>query len=184
MAGRTAAPAVDHRRGLSGMLALSAQAALWFLPVTLPVLLWVAWSDLRAMRIPNGCVMALVLIYAVLGPFVLPLADWGWGWAQLGAVLAIGFALNVAGALGAGDAKLAAAMAPFIAAGDIAFFILFLAVVMLAALVTHRAVRAVSLLRGLAPHWTSWQRRDFPLGFALGPALALYLGLAAAMGAG
>ncbi len=164
------------------MLALPAGAAIWFLPVTLPALLWAAWSDLRAMRIPNGCVVTLVLVYAAVGPLVLPLADWGWGWVQLVVVLVVGFALNMAGTLGAGDAKLGAAMAAFIAPPDIAFFLLFLALVMLAALLTHRTVRAVPILRGLAPDWVSWQRRDFPLGFALGPALALYFAITVLQG--
>ena len=166
------------------MFSLPAGAAIWFLPVTLPVVLWAAWSDLRAMRIPNGCVVALVLLYAAVGPLVLPIGDWGWGWVQLVAVLVVGFALNLAGALGAGDAKLGAAMAAFIAPQDIPFFLVFLALVMLAALMTHRAVRSMPALRGLAPDWASWQRRDFPLGFALGPALALYFALAAMFGPG
>ncbi len=164
------------------MLALPAEAAIWFLPVTLPVLFWAAWSDLRAMRIPNGCVVALVVVYATVGPLVLPFGDWSWGWIHLVTVLILAFTLNLAGALGAGDAKLGAAMAAFVAPRDIPFFLLFLALVMLAALLTHRAVRATPALRGLAPDWASWQRRDFPLGFALGPALALYFAIAAIHG--
>ena len=40
-------------------LALTAAEALWFLPFVLPICIWVAWSDLREMRIPNVSVLAL-----------------------------------------------------------------------------------------------------------------------------
>jgi prepilin peptidase CpaA len=50
---------------------------------------------------------------------------------------------------------------------------------LLAGLIVHRVARA-SPLRNLAPGWASWQAKGkFPMGLALGPTLALYLGLAA-----
>lgn len=161
------------------MLALPASAALWFLPAV-PVALWVAWSDMAAMRIPNAAVLALMAIFAVLGLAALPLGVWAWGWAQFALVLVVGFALNMARALGAGDAKFAAAMAPFVAPADAALFLVMFALVLLAAFATHRGVRAVPALRGLTPGWESWRRRDFPMGLALGGVLILYLGLAVA----
>lgn len=161
------------------MLALPASAALWFLPAV-PVALWVAWSDMAAMRIPNAAVLTLMAIFAVLGLAALPLGAWAWGWAQFAMVLVVGFVLNMARALGAGDAKFAAAMAPFVAPADAAVFLVMFALVLLAAFATHRGVRAVPALRGLTPDWQSWQRRDFPMGLALGGVLILYIGLAVA----
>ena len=32
---------------------ITASSALWFLPFVLPICFYVAWSDMRAMRIPN-----------------------------------------------------------------------------------------------------------------------------------
>jgi prepilin peptidase CpaA len=59
---------------------------------------------------------------------------------------------------------------------------LILAAVSVAAFLTHRLAR-ISPLRRLAPDWASWHSgRRFPMGLALGPALALYLGLAAIHG--
>ncbi len=161
-------------------LALPAQAALWLLPVALPVGLWVMWSDMARMRIPNAAVLVLLAGYAGLGLLALDPAAWAWGWVRVAAVLALGFALNLLGLLGAGDAKFAAAMAAYVAAGDLGVFALLLAFASLAALATHRTARALPALRGLAPGWRSWQRRDFPLGLGLGWALILYLALAAA----
>ena len=54
---------------------------------------------------------------------------------------------------------------------------------LLAAAATHRVVR-LTPLRHLAPNWESWERgKKFPMGFALGPTLAIYLILGALYGA-
>jgi len=164
------------------MMALSAQAALWFLPAVIPVSVWAAWSDMRSMRIPNLSVLALLGVYLVIGPMALPVEIWLWGWTHFAAVLVIGFLLSVAGLIGAGDAKFAAAMAPFVALGDLRLFLPLFAAVLIAAFVTHRAARAVPALRGLTPDWASWQRREFPMGLALGGVLVIYLALAAVHG--
>ncbi|MEX5729641.1 prepilin peptidase CpaA [Rhodovulum iodosum] len=161
---------------------IPASAAILFLPFVTPVALWVAWSDMKAMRIANRAVLVLVAIYAVVGPFALPLEAWAWGWAHLALVLAIGFVLNMGGLVGGGDAKFAAAMAPFIAAADARLMLVLFAAVLLAAFLTHRTARATPAIRGLVPEWESWQRRDFPMGLALGGALIFYLALAAAFG--
>lgn len=161
------------------MPVLPATAALWFLPFCLPICLWVAWSDMAFMKIPNRAVLALAAVYLVIGPLALPHEVWLWNWLHLPVVLVVGFAANMMGGLGAGDAKFAAAAAPFFMLGDLApVFYLFTAV-LLAALATHRAARAVPVVRRLAPGWESWTRRDFPMGLALGGTLLIYLGLAA-----
>lgn len=157
---------------------LSSTAALLFLPFAAPICLWVAWSDMAFMKIPNKAVLALALVYLVVGPVALPLPVWAWGWVSLAAVLAAGFLINLIGGLGAGDAKFAAAAAPFIASGDIGLVMMLLATVLLAAFVIHRTVRATPPLRRMAPHWESWARGDFPMGLALGGTLLLYLALA------
>jgi prepilin peptidase CpaA len=159
-----------------------AMAALWFLPFAAPICLWVAWSDLRWMKILNKAVVALVCVYLVVGFAVLPLPDYLWRLSHLAVLLVAGIAANAAGLMGAGDAKFIAAAAPFAAAGDAPAIMLILAAVSVAAFLTHRLAR-ISPLRRLAPDWASWHSgRRFPMGLALGPALALYLGLAAIHG--
>lgn len=162
---------------------LSARAALWFLPFVLPVCLWVAWSDLRAMKIPNSAVLSLVVIYLVIGLVALPLPDYGWRLTHLAVLLAAGIMANAAGLMGAGDAKFIAAAAPFVALGDAMLLALLFVVVLLASFAAHRIARATALRR-LAPDWASWKAgRKFPMGFALAPTLVLYLALAARHGA-
>lgn len=157
--------------------------AIVFLPFVLPICFYVAFTDLRDMKITNQAVLVLAGLFVVLGPFLMPLPDYGMALLRLVVVLLIGMVLNAGGAMGAGDAKFIAAAAPYIAPGDGATLVKLLAAVLLAAVATHRLTR-ITPLRQLAPDWTSWtKKRDFPMGLALGGTLALYLILGAIYGA-
>jgi len=164
------------------MLTQSAHAGLWLLVFASPVALYVAYSDLRSMRIPNVAVLALLAVYVVVGALTLPLTVWAWSWLHFAVVLIIGFVLSLTGGFGAGDAKFAAAMAPFIALGDLRQFLVLLSAVVIAAFIAHRTLRAVPAIRRATPGWESWERKEFPFGLALGPALIFYLGLACLYG--
>lgn len=161
---------------------ISVSSALWFLPFVLPICLYVAWSDMRSMRIPNPSVLALAAVFLVVGLVALPLADYPWRLVQLIVVLVLGMMLNAAGLVGAGDAKFAAAAAPFIHLGDLRLLIVILAATILAAFLTHRIAKHTPI-RKLVPDWESWHRGwDFPMGLALGGTLAIYLCLGARFG--
>lgn len=161
---------------------IDVSTALWFLPFAVPIGVWVAWNDMAFMKIPNKAVVALFGVFVVVGLFALPFQDYLWRFAQLAAVLALGFVLNLARAVGAGDAKFAAAMAPFVDPGDLRVMLVLFAAVLLAAFATHRAARAVPSLRRAFPTWESWTRRDFPMGLALGGTLIFYVILGAVLG--
>lgn len=162
---------------------IAASTALWFLPFALPIGVWVAWNDMAFMKIPNKAVMALFVVFVVVGLLALPLDAYLWRFAQVAVVLALGFVLNLARAVGAGDAKFAAAMAPFISPGDIRVVLVLFAAVLISAYATHRAARAVPAVRGAFPGWESWSRKDFPMGLALGGTLIFYLLLGVFLGA-
>ncbi|MFV0491292.1 MAG: prepilin peptidase [Pseudorhodobacter sp.] len=146
--------------------------ALWVLPFTLPIGIWVAWSDMKFMRIPNLSVLALLGVYLLIGPFALPLDHWGWGWVVGIVVLVTGFILNMGGLIGAGDAKFAAAMAPFLAQTDPRFLLLLSCACLLGAFIAHRIFGLVPAIRRHFA-WQGWEqpgfpfRSDFPMGFAL-----------------
>ncbi len=164
-------------------MSITAHSALWFLPFVLPICFYVAFTDLREMRITNQAVILLALIFVVIGPIALPLPEYGMRLVQMVMVLVIGFVLNAAGAVGAGDAKFVAAAAPFVAPGDLRLLIALFAANLLAAFVTHRLAK-LTALRRVAPGWKSWDMgRKFPMGFSLGGTLAIYLGLGALYGA-
>ena len=153
-------------------------ASLWFLPLATPICLYAAWSDLARMKIPNATVLALLAVFAVMGPFALPLGEYGLRWLHVAGVLLLGFTANALGVLGAGDAKFATAMAPFVAREDAGDFAVLFAVLLLAAFAVHRALRTVPAIRNRVPDWESWHRGGhFPLGLALGPSLILYLAM-------
>ena len=154
---------------------LSTAAALTFLPFAVVIGIWVAWSDLRYMRIPNQAVLALATVYLVTGPFVLPLATYFWGWALCAIVLTFGFVFNAAGALGAGDAKFAAAMAPYFVQSDLRFDMGLFAACLLGAFSAHRLMRAMPPYRRALPDWASWTNPRFPMGLALAGMLIFYL---------
>lgn len=161
---------------------ISATAALWFAPLIVPVCVWVAWSDLRFMKIPNKAVMTMVIIYVAIGLIVLPLDIFAWRLVHLVVVLVVGMVLNAAGVIGAGDAKFAAAAAPFIAIGDLQLVLMILAGMMIAGYAIHRIAKHTALRR-LAPHWESWTREGkYPMGLSLGGALATYVILGATYG--
>lgn len=165
-----------------GPFAMPDAAALALLPPALVIGLWVAWTDISSMRIPNRAVVALAGAFLMIAPFVLPLPEIGLRLGALAGVLVAGFVLSVAGALGAGDAKYLAAMAPYVAWPDAGLFLFLLAACMLAAFATHRMLRALPPVRRATPDWTSWTAVKFPLGLALGPSLAFYLAMAALPG--
>lgn len=159
-------------------------AALLFLPFVAPIALYVAWSDMKSMKIPNRAVLALVAVFAVVGPIALPLETYLWRWLHLGVVLAVGFVLATAGLVGAGDAKFAAAMAPFVALGDAVLFCYLFSMALLAGFATHRTARRIPAVVNALPDWESWHRKkDFPMGLALGGVLLIYLTLLALSGA-
>jgi len=159
-------------------LALSLTEALWFLPFVVPICIYVAWSDLRDMRIPNVSVLALAGVFLVVGLIALPFEVYYMRLLQLVIILLAGFLVTSLGLVGAGDAKFAAAMAPFIAPGDYLMFLTLFAAVLIGAWITHRGAGMVPAVRRATPGWTSWDRgKLFPMGVALAGALIVYLAL-------
>ncbi len=103
-------------------------------------------------------VLSLVAVFVVAGPFVMPVDEYLWRYVHLAVVLAVGFVLASLGAMGAGDAKFAAAMAPFVAAADAGRVAILFAVLLVVTFAAHRIARSVPAVRALAPGWRSWSR--------------------------
>ncbi|MBF9034078.1 hypothetical protein HKCCE2091_07485 [Rhodobacterales bacterium HKCCE2091] len=156
-----------------------------FLPLVIPICLWVAYTDLKDMKILNIAVGILLAGYVVLGPFALPsMEEYFWRFANFGVVLAIGFVLSVGVGIGAGDAKFAAAAAPFVAPADALPFLAIVALAGVGGLVLHRIAKRIPAIRSATPNWVSWQDGSlFPWGVALAGALAAYLVLGIAQSA-
>jgi prepilin peptidase CpaA len=137
-----------------------------------------AWFDLKALRIPNWCVLAVVGVFVVTGLWGLPLDIFAWRFLHGVIVLFVGFGLYSisSGHVGGGDIKLIAALTPFIAGPDVLFVLLVFVVLSFSGLVLHRIVR--SFVRGRKTGWAALdQKRFFPAGLLLGGTIMIYLGL-------
>lgn len=151
--------------------------ALWFFPAVTLIGIWVAWSDMKFMKIPNKAVLAMFAAYLVLGPIALPIKAWLLGWALGAGVLVIGFVATSAGLVGAGDSKFAAGMAPFFIGADYRVVMGLYAACLLAAFAVHRGMGQIPAFRAAVPDWESWQRKDFPMGLALSGTIIFYFAL-------
>ena len=159
-------------------MALDPWAGAWFFWTTLPLCFFVIYSDLARMKIPTWSTDALLAVYAVAGLIALPFTDYLWGYAHFAVMLIAGIALNAAGVMGAGDAKFIASAAPFVRLSDASTVAVLLAAGLLAAYLTHRALKH-SPVRALVPHWESWAAGTrFPMGFPLAVTLSVYFLLA------
>lgn len=157
------------------MTSLPPLAALAFLVAALPIGIWVAWSDMKSMKIPNKAVIALALAFVVIGIVILPFKAFLWALVLGLIVLVLGFVGNAAGLFGAGDAKFAAAMAPFFIGADLRQVLGLYAACLLGAFVSHRIAGRIPAFRAATADWASWTHKDFPMGLALSGTLIFYL---------
>lgn len=153
----------------------SSQALILLLPA-LPVAIWVAWSDLKFMKITNRSVVAMVVVFLLAGAIAFPPEVYIWRLLNLVVILAIGFTANLLRLVGGGDAKYAAAIAPFFAVADFRGILILFAVMLLAAFVTHRIFGKIPAIKKMTVGWASWDAgNDFPMGLALSGTLIAYL---------
>lgn len=159
---------------------LSVSEALWLLGPSLPVAVYVAFSDLKTMRIPNISVLVMLGVFLVAGLIALPFQEYLWRLANFAVVLGIGFVANALRLVGGGDAKYAAAIAPFFAFSDIKLVLILFAIMLVSAFVIHRLFRSIGAIRRLTAGWKSWDAgKDFPMGLALSGLLIAYLAIGA-----
>ncbi len=160
-------------------------AATVYFGLTLPLLFYIVFTDLRYMRIYNWSNMALFFIFLLPAPFFFELSEIGWRLAGAGIVFAIAFLLNLAGLMGGGDAKFMPAAAPFVAANDATFVMVLLAALGIIVLVVHRLMLLIPPFKRLVSDWVSWNHPKMngkpatPYGVALAATLSAYLFLKA-----
>lgn len=147
---------------------------LWLLIPILPIAVWVGWSDMKAMRIPNRAVIALFAVWVAFGWICHDWRAWAWGFVLGAIVLVVGFVMSNFRMLGAGDAKFAAAMAPFFTGGDTVLVLMTVASCLLGAVVVHRILRAIPAVRARTPDWQSWTHHKFPAGLGLAGMIIVY----------
>ncbi|MEM9797971.1 MAG: prepilin peptidase [Pseudomonadota bacterium] len=167
---------------MAGWLAATPLQGLVFGLLSLPICLWVMYTDLSEMKIRNEAVLALFLVFVVSGFFVIdPITSYLWRYLHLVVILVVGFLLYAIGAgIGAGDVKFLAAMAPFFALQDWQEALLIFLFALFITFALHRLIRAIGPLRERFPTWVSWrQSKKFPMGITLASTHLVYLGIAA-----
>ncbi|MFK5998415.1 MAG: prepilin peptidase [Rhodobacterales bacterium] len=142
----------------------------------IPICIWVAYSDMKFMRIPNVACYALFIGFLLIGPLILDLHEYGIRIAQAFVVLFIGFFVTSMGFAGGGDSKFAAAMAPYIALGKIIPFIFIIGIMSLFLIGLHKLIGVTPGLKNLIKDWDSWNAYGmFPYGVTLTASLITYL---------
>jgi prepilin peptidase CpaA len=154
---------------------ISPLAAAILLPFAAFVGLWVSWSDLKFMKIPNQASYVILAVWIVVGILVVPLKLWALGLGLAVAVLVVTFIMNAAGLIGGGDAKFAAAMAPAFIGADIRLLCAIYVACSLGALAAHRLLKYIPPFRRATPDWKSWTHSGFPFGTTLSATLIFYL---------
>ena len=156
-------------------MGMTAATAFWFLPVVTPIAIYIAWNDMRSMKITNASVLALIIAYAVVGPFALGLELYAWQWLHLPVTLVVCMALWALRVMGGGDAKIIAAMSLFFMVADLLLITQIFAASLLGAFAVHSLFRFTAL-KNIAPDWKSWTAgRYFPKGLPLSMTLLFYL---------
>lgn len=137
-----------------------------------------ALYDLKALRIPNWTVLAVLAVFLVTGFWGLPWDTVLWRLLIGIIVLFVGFGLYTlsGGHVGGGDVKMIAALTPFVPGSAVGFVLITYALASFVGLFLHRFARAI--IRDRKTGWAAFdQKRFFPAGLLLGVTIMIYLGL-------
>lgn len=130
-----------------------------------PLLLAVAWCDLRSLRIPNGLSLAGLAVFAAV-LVLAPPQDWLARIAVAGLVFAAGFVAFARGLVGGGDVKFLPVLMLFVPAVGVPIFANLFAVMLLAGVGLVLALRRVQVLANSG--WKSLgPTRQFPMGLSI-----------------
>lgn len=163
------------------------EPAFWVaLVAMLPLMAATAYLDLKFLKIPNWLVLAVLAVFLITGFWGLPTEIYVWRLIYAAIAIVIGFGLFAVGAMGAGDAKMIAALVPFIVPGDIAIVLVLYTATTIVMLAGLYGVKMIS--SGRETGWLALDqfqkpaaRRMFPMGLIFATTVAIYLALYARM---
>ena len=157
--------------------------ALWIaFAAMIPLMILTAYWDLKALKIPNWLVLCVLVTFVITGLWGLPLDTFFWRLLYGVIALGVGFGLFALGAIGGGDAKMAAALVPFAVPSDAAVLLLLYAILTLALLMVVRLI--MQMVRHRETGWLALDQlhkpareRVFPMGLIFGSTILVYLGI-------
>ena len=142
----------------------------------IPISIWVAWSDMKFMRIPNVACYALFISFLLIGPLTFDMHEYGIRILQGIVMLIAGFFATSIGLIGGGDAKFTAAMVPFIALSHVIPFVFIVGIMSFVSIALHKLIGITPGLKGYIKDWDSWNAHGmFPFGVTLAGSLLAYL---------
>jgi len=142
----------------------------------IPICIWVAWSDMKFMRIPNVACYALFISFLIIGPLIYDMQEYGIRIAQGIVMLIAGFFITGIGLVGGGDSKFAAAMMPYIALKMIFPFLFIIAIMSFFFIGLHKLIGITPGIKNYIKDWDSWNSKGmFPFGVTLAGSLIAYL---------
>lgn len=137
-----------------------------------PVLVMVAWSDLRHLRIPNALSLVAIGLFALCA-MMAPPADLGLRVGIAGMVFALGFIGFCRGLWGGGDVKFLAALMLFVPVTTLAVFSYVFSASMLAGIALVLGLRRLPAASGFG--WKSMSgSTKFPMGLSIAMAGLLH----------
>ncbi|MEH6359944.1 MAG: prepilin peptidase, partial [Amylibacter sp.] len=114
----------------------------------IPISIWVAWSDMKFMRIPNVACYALFISFLLMGPLIFDMHEYGIRILQGIVMLIAGFFATSIGLIGGGDAKFTAAMVPFIALAHVIPFVFIVGIMSFVSIALHKLIGITPGLKG------------------------------------
>ncbi len=111
-----------------------------------PVLLMVAYSDLRYLRIPNPLSIVALALFVVTMP-LLDLGEIGWRMFGAVAVFGVGFAMFALRLVGGGDVKFLAVLMLFVPSHTYALFMLNFSATLLVGIAAILTLRVAPILQ-------------------------------------
>ena len=130
-----------------------------------PVMVAVAYSDLRYLRIPNILGLVALVLFVVTAP-LLTFGELGWRMTAAAVVFAIGFAMFALRLIGGGDVKILAALLLFIPSQTYSLFALNFSASLLLGIAFILTVRALPLFR--QSQFVSLNTKSgFPMGISI-----------------
>ncbi|MEO1949092.1 prepilin peptidase [Thioclava sp.] len=134
-----------------------------------PILIWVALSDLREMRIPNRIVLITLGFFALCAPF-LGLHELSLRLAAGAITFLVGYVFFVLRAFGGGDVKFLAALMLFVPSAAMGEFLIAFSVALFAGSALTMGLQSAPVATRLGPRlgWKScYARGKLPMGVSI-----------------
>lgn len=146
----------------------------------IPALVYVVWTDLKTMRIPNVACLVIFLAFLPTGLAGLDIETFGWRLAHTAIAFFLGYAIFslTSGAIGGGDLKLGIALVPYVPGVYLPLlaqlYIVMSVLTLLVFLGLRAGLRGRTQLAAIEASSTSFMKLPFPFALVLSSTFIAY----------